>query len=61
MKQGYYNQDEDAIIIARVNEWIKLGKNMKGKWIELEAELGRPAKSISQRYRKQLKFKSEII
>ena len=52
MKQGYFTADEDAIIRKRVEEW---GNRGKGLWKSLEEELGRPGKSISQRWRKQLK------
>lgn len=54
MKQGFFTEEEDAIITQRVLEW---GTRGKGLWKMLEGELGRPGKNISQRWRKQLQVK----
>ena len=51
MKQGFFTAEEDVIIANRVTQW---GDRGRGLWKLLEEEIGRPAKSISQRWRKQL-------
>ena len=51
MRQGFFTYEEDEIIRKRVAEW---GDRGRGLWKVLEKELGRPGKSISQRWRKQL-------
>jgi len=48
MKQGRFIEEEDEIIRKRITEW---GDRGRGLWVSLEKEIGRPAKSISQRYR----------
>jgi hypothetical protein len=51
MKRGFFTPEEDEIIRTRVKEWNQV---KKGLWKQLESELSRPGKSISQRWRKQL-------
>lgn len=51
MKRGFFTPEEDQIIRTRVKEWNQV---KKGLWKQLESELSRPGKSISQRWRKQL-------
>jgi len=57
MKQGTFTSSEDAIIRRRVAEW---GNQGNGLWKSLEAELGRPGKSISQRWRKKLIYTAQL-
>lgn len=51
MKQGPFAAEEDALIRHRVAEW---GNKGKGLWVNLQTEMGRPAKVISGRWSKYL-------
>lgn len=54
MKQGSFTAEEDALITRGVAEWGD--KRGKGLWVILQKEMGRPAKTILERW-KTLNFK----
>ena len=50
LRRGPFSEEEDALILQRRAEWEMAGDGLRGLWKALEEEMGRPAKSIRDRW-----------
>ena len=46
LRKGPFSEEEDALILQRRAEWEKAGDGLRGLWVALEEEMGRPSKNM---------------